>query len=115
MCIFNGPVFRQNDRKHRGIRIPREFWKLVVFEKDNGKPAAVAFVLSQTTLIKNLPAEEFEIGPYGVYQVRLSDLETKTKLNFGALKSFEPFEADERLLEAAVQPEPLQSLNEIRY
>jgi endonuclease G len=114
MCIFNGPVFRQNDRKHRGIRIPREFYKVVVFEKDNGKPTALAFVLSQATLIKNLPTEEFEIGPYGVYQVRLSDLEKKTKLDFGALKNFEPFEANELLLEAAVEAAPLQSLSEVR-
>jgi endonuclease G len=114
MSIYNGPVFRQNDRKHRGIRIPREFWKVLVFEKDNGKPAAIAFVLSQATLIKNLPAEEFEIGPYGVYQVRLTDLEKKTKLSFAVLKSFEPFDADEQFIEAAQEAAPLDRLDDIR-
>ncbi|HWW60058.1 MAG TPA: DNA/RNA non-specific endonuclease, partial [Thermoanaerobaculia bacterium] len=115
LCIYNGPVFRQNDRKHRGLQIPREFWKVVVFARDDGRPAAVAFVLSQSTLIKNLPAEEFEIGPYEVYQVTLKDLETKTKLRFGALKAFEPFEGgEEAMLESATPPVPLGSLRDIR-
>ncbi|HVR40708.1 MAG TPA: DNA/RNA non-specific endonuclease [Thermoanaerobaculia bacterium] len=115
ISIYNGPVFRQNDRKHRGLQIPREFWKIVVFARDDGRPTALAFVLSQATLIKNLPAEEFEIGPYDVYQVSLKDLETKTKLGFPALKAFEPFEGgEESMLESATAPVPLGSLRDIR-
>ena len=36
-----------------------EFWKIVIFENDEGKPRAVAFVLSQAALIKTLPTEGF--------------------------------------------------------
>lgn len=93
LSIFNGPIFRPNDRVHRGAKIPREFYKLIVYARDNGKPGAVAFILSQESLIKNLPAEEFEVGPYQPFQVKISDLQSRIKLDFGALASFDPLAA----------------------
>ena len=89
LSVFNGPIFRGNDRKHRGVRIPREFYKLIVYAKDNGQPGAVAFILSQKSLIQNLPAEAFEVGPYEPFQVKIRDLQTRTKLDFGSLATFD--------------------------
>jgi endonuclease G len=93
LCVFNGPIFRPNDRLHRGARIPREFYKLIVYAKANGKPGAVAFILSQESLITNLPAEEFEVGPYQPFQVKISDLQSRIKLDFGTFASFDPLVA----------------------
>jgi endonuclease G, mitochondrial len=93
LSIFNGSIFGANDRVHRGMPIPREFYKLIVYAKEPGKPAAVAFILSQQSLIKNLPAEEFEVGPYRPFQVKISDLQSRIKLDFGALSSFDPLVA----------------------
>lgn len=90
LSVFNGPIFRANDRVHRGVRIPREFYKVIVYNKDNGKPGAVAFLLSQASLITNLPAEEFDVGPYQPFQVKISDLQTRTKLDFGSIAGFDP-------------------------
>ena len=89
LSIFNGPVFRPNDQIYRGIQLPKEFWKLIVYLRDDDKPGAVAFVLSQESLIKNLPAEDFVVGPYKPYQVRISDLEARTSLDFGGIESFD--------------------------
>jgi hypothetical protein len=44
-------------------------------------------------LIKNLPAEEFEVGPYQPFQVKISDLQSRIKLDFGALSSVDPLVA----------------------
>jgi endonuclease G len=93
LCIFNGPIFRPNDRVHRGARIPREFYKLIVYAKEPGKPGAVAFILSQQSLIKNLPAEAFEVGPYQPFQVKISDLQSRIKLDFGPISKFDPLAA----------------------
>jgi endonuclease G len=93
LSIFNGPIFRPNDRVHRGVPIPRELYKLIVYAKEPGKPGAVAFILSQASLIKNLPAEEFEVGPYQPFQVKISDLQSRIKLDFGALSSVDPLVA----------------------
>jgi endonuclease G len=89
LSIFNGPVFRASDTLYRGILLPKEFWKLIVYLRDNGKPGAVAFVLSQESLIKNLPAEDFVVGPYKPFQVKISDLAQRTNLDFGVIATFD--------------------------
>jgi endonuclease G len=93
LCVFNGPIFRKNDRVHRGIRVPREFYKLIVYKKDSGQPGAVAFILSQQSLIKNLPTEDFEVGPYEPFQVKIADLQKRTNLDFGPFAGFDPLAA----------------------
>ncbi|MGJ4947622.1 DNA/RNA non-specific endonuclease [Bradyrhizobium sp. HKCCYLS20291] len=89
LSIFNGPVFRTTDQPYRGILLPREFWKLIVFTRADGRPGAVAFVLSQESLIRNLPAEEFVVGPYRPFQVRIADLAARTQLDFGKVQGYD--------------------------
>jgi endonuclease G, mitochondrial len=115
LCIFNGPVFRANDRKLRGLQLPQEFWKIVVLEKENREPTALAFLLSQASLIKDLPEEEFEVGPYGPFQVRVREIEDKTKLDFGKLRTFDPLEQEENegFFETGTQAVPLRRLEDI--
>jgi endonuclease G len=109
LCIFNGPIFRQNDRKHRGLQVPREFFKVVVFEKEDGQRRAAAFILSQAGLIKNLPAEafagDFDLELYAPFQVPVREIESRTKLNFGKLRDWDPLEddANESFLEAGTE------------
>jgi endonuclease G len=82
LCIFNGPVFRPDDVPYRGIRLPEEFWKVVVFADDEGNPGAVAFVLTQADLIAGL-TETFEVGEYRAVQLPISELQARTGLDFG--------------------------------
>lgn len=93
LSIFNGPVFRTRDTTYRGVKIPKEFWKVVVFEDDSEKPSAAAFVLTQAELIEGLE-EEFEVGEYKAVQVRVRDLETKTDLDFGPFRGWDALEKD---------------------
>jgi endonuclease G len=115
LCIFNGPVFRSTDRKHRGLRVPKEFWKVVVFESDAGQPRALAFVLSQASLIKDLPPEEFEVGPYEPFQVSVRRIEDLTRLDFGDLSRHDPLEGGghEALFEAGTEAIPLRRLDDM--
>jgi endonuclease G len=116
LSVFNGPIFRANDRLHRGVKIPREFYKLIAYAKDNGKPAAVAFILSQKSLIRNLPAEAFEVGPYQPFQVKIAELMRRTKLDFGPFSTFDPIAvaAPELFMEgAAADVVALEGLSDI--
>jgi endonuclease G len=88
LSIFNGPVFRTRDTSYRGVKIPKEFWKVVVFKDDAGEPGAAAFVLTQAELIQGLE-EEFDVGEYRAVQVRIEDLETKTNLDFGPIRGWD--------------------------
>lgn len=92
LSIFNGPVFRSTDRLHRGLRIPREFWKIVVYKRSGGNLGAAAFIFSQEGLIADLPLEEFRVGPYRPFQIRIRDIEKRTPLSFGKLRESDPLE-----------------------
>ncbi|MBI1896193.1 MAG: DNA/RNA non-specific endonuclease [Acidobacteria bacterium] len=113
--VFNGPIFRANDRKYRDVKLPREYWKLLVFENDADEPRALAFVLSQSSLIKNLPLEEMDFEPYRPFQIKVRKLEERTKLDFGELPTFDPLEegANEAFLEAATGALEILSLDQI--
>jgi endonuclease G len=93
LSVFNGPVFRPSDQMYRGVKLPKEFWKVVVFADDAGDPAAAAFVLTQAQLIQGLD-EEFDVGEYKAVQVRVKDVEVKTHLNFGAIRDWDVMERD---------------------
>lgn len=94
LSVFNGPIFRDGgrdaDRLYQGLPIPREFWKVICYRSDAGTLAAVAFVLSQANLIRNLRTEDFEVGPYQPFQVRISVIEERTGLDFGRLRESDP-------------------------
>ena len=115
VTVFNGPIFRSDDRLHRGVQLPREYWKIVVCKKDNGNPIALAFILSQESLIKNLPAEEFVVGEYKPFQVKVRDIENRAKLDFGKLRTFDPLEveANESFFESDADVIPISRLSDM--
>ena len=116
LSIFNGPVFRATDRLHRGLAVPREFWKIVAYRRSSGDPpvGAVAFLLSQQGLIRDLPLEDFAAGPYRTFQVRIQDLEALTGLDFGPLRSLDPIAAQQPPgFESGAGGKPLSALADI--
>ena len=115
LCVVNGPVFRGTDQPYRGYKLPKEYWKIVVSLTDDNQPEALAFVLSQAGLIKDLPPEDFEAGPYEPFQVKVRDLEAKTKLDFGALRGWDPLEVGEQesVFEAGTEAVRIDALENI--
>lgn len=83
IAIFSGPVFAPNDRRYRGVQLPKSFWKLIAYADDGGQPTSAAFILTQAALIKGLE-EEFEVGEYRAVQLRVADLAARVRLAFGA-------------------------------
>lgn len=112
VSIFNGPVFRPTDRLHRGLAVPREFWKIVIsVAPGSRKVRALAFVLSQESLIADLPLEEFVAGPYRPYQVKVRVIEKRTGLRFAGLRQSDPL--DSGAFESVSAAVPLGSLADI--
>lgn len=94
LSIFNGPIFRDNDRSYRGIvKLPKQFWKVIVYEGDGGKPATAAFKLTQANLFKGLE-EAFEFEEYETVQLSVKDLEAETGLNFGKLAAWDRLDTE---------------------
>ncbi|MFW9969249.1 MAG: DNA/RNA non-specific endonuclease [Candidatus Odinarchaeota archaeon] len=99
ITVFTGPVFKDDDPSYRGIQIPKEFWKIIVWESDNG-PSATAYLLSQSNLISDL-LETFSYGKYKTYQVPITTIIDKTGIDFSNLINYDPMKT--------VKPEELIS------
>jgi endonuclease G len=99
--VFTGPVLADDDQEFQGVKLPRQFWKVVTMVKqDNGGGvlSATAYLLSQEKLIKGFEEadlEAFSYGEYRTYQVPVSRIEQLTGLSFGRLTDFDPLAQDE--------------------
>lgn len=91
VSVFCGPVFRRNDRFHRGLKIPSRYWKIVMFINDHGNPAAVGFVLSQASLIRDLSRESqpMDFMDFELFQEPVSAISEMTSLDFGVVEHFD--------------------------
>jgi DNA/RNA endonuclease G (NUC1) len=87
VTVFTGPVLAGDDAVFHGLQLPREFWKVVVMVRDDGKLSATAYLLSQEDMIEGL---EFVYGEFRTYQVTIALIEKKTGLNFGRLREYDP-------------------------
>ena len=92
LSVFTGPVFQDTDPVYRGLKLPRQFWKVVTIVKDSGELSSTAYMLSQADLLTNL---EFAFGQFRTYQVPVSHVEFLTGLDFGILRNFDPKNRDE--------------------
>ena len=85
LVVFTGPVFRDDDPKVRGLQIPRDFWKVAVMIRPNGRPAALGFLISQESLLGEA-VEEAEVDVARTYQVPVARVEELSGLDFGPLR-----------------------------
>ena len=106
VSVFSGPIFDDiNDPFYRHeadggpYQIPLEYWKVVVFVREDGSMSASGYRQQQTdvtTLVEAkltkkgfhpLSAQELE-----TVQVRIADIEELTSIDFGALKEADPMD-----------------------
>jgi endonuclease G len=107
VSVFGGPVFQDDDRVYRRVRLPREYWKALAF-RESGQLKARAFLLTQN--IDRLRA--LELDEFRVFQLPLAELEERTGLRFpDVLKAadtiWEP--------EAFARRTPLTALDDIHW
>ncbi|MEW9873102.1 DNA/RNA non-specific endonuclease [Arthrobacter sp. HS15c] len=87
VSVFGGPVFQDNDREYRGVRLPREYWKILAYV-EQGVFKSNAFLLTQ-----NLnPFEALDLDEFRAFQVSAAELEARTGLQFAdALRGADAF------------------------
>lgn len=86
--VFTGARFQDTDRTYRGVKIPEEFWKVVVIVNEfTGRRSATGYVVSQADYLGDL---EFVFGEFRTYQVPVAEIEANTGLSFGDLSSSDP-------------------------
>ena len=112
VSLFAGPVFRDDDRNFINVKLPREFWKVIVFVED-GILKAKAFLLAQN--LDQLRA--FELDAFKVYQLALTEVEERCGLIFpDALKGADSVGRRlKSLREVVSERKPLASLKDIDW
>lgn len=120
LCIINGPVFnapeskvgpdgklllqlkgaRKKDPVFGGVAIPKLFFKLIAYRKDNALHVK-AFVVSQEDMLDTVDrlhaaeASTLSDKELSLYQVKIKDLEALTDLKFGIPVSADTPHAEE--------------------
>lgn len=102
VTVFSGPIFADDDLSYRGALIPSAFWKVVAFLSDQGQPSATAYVISQT---KELEELEAAFGKFKTYQCSVQSIESRTGIDFGALKDYDGFTNEEIATNRTVERE----------
>jgi endonuclease G len=110
VSVFGGPVFNDDDRVFRGVKIPREFYKVLAFVEDNTLQAK-AFLLTQS--LDQL--ELLDLKQFKVFQVTLTEVEQRCGFTFPKnLRAADSFaEHLERVPESLAERAPLNSLDDI--
>lgn len=94
VCVFTGPVFRDDDPSYSKVKVPTDFWKVVVaIDADTKKLLSSAYLLSQEGL---MPKEGFRYGPFKTYQVPLTRVQDIADLKFSkSIRDADVFSASE--------------------
>jgi len=111
LSVFGGPLFHNDDRVFRDVKIPREFFKVIAYVED-GALQAKAFLLTQS--LDQL--ELLDLKQFKVFQVTLSEIEQRGGFTFPTnLRAADTFaEHLESVPEAvAAERQPLTSTDDI--
>jgi endonuclease G len=105
--VFGGPVFQDDDRVYRGVQLPREYWKVLVYRED-GRLSARAFLLTQG--LDQL--EALELDEFRVFQISVPELQARTGLRFpDVLRDADTLAVPEALDRRA----PIEGIDDIRW
>src|SRR5262249_24352384 len=71
VAVMGGPIFSESDPEFRGVKLPKQFWKIIYF-REAGSPAiqAKGYVLTQADLLNQL--EVLEVPEFAVFEVPVS-------------------------------------------
>lgn len=88
ISVFTGPFLEEDDPTQFGVKVPVEFWKVIVFvHQDTGQLCATGYTMSQRDFLSE---HEFVFGAHKTAQVSISSIESRTGLSFGPLATHDP-------------------------
>jgi endonuclease G len=93
ISVMTGPFLLPDDPTRDGVLIPRSFWKIIAFIHDETRElSATGYTMSQESFLHD---EEFVFGKHQTAQTRISAIEQRAGLSFGALTAHDPFDGDQ--------------------
>lgn len=113
IVVFNGPIFQTTDKTYKGIQVPMDFYKLIVWYNDNDELKATAFRLSQKNDVKGIDFEAIDINErvkFQEYQISIKSLEKITKLDFSKYYKYDTFSSKPGIESMAINTSELRTL-----
>jgi len=98
ISVFNGPIFKKNDPVYKGIQVPMEFYKIVLWLTDDGNLKATAFKLTQKDLVGDIDFEELDLdqnAKFKEYQCSIKWLQEKTQIDFSDISKYDTFDGND--------------------
>jgi endonuclease G len=96
ISVFTGPFLLPDDPVLFDVKIPRSFWKVIVFVHDQtSQLCATGYSMSQEDFLRE---EEFVFGQHKTSQIPLKSIEQKAGISFGALSSSDPMKQIEEAM-----------------
>jgi endonuclease G len=115
ISVFTGPIFEADDPEYEGVQVPKRFWKVAAFVRDDGTMGAAGFLVSQEDLLAAMGLEAAAEQVARMFQVRISEIEKRTRLDFGRLRTVDTFRQGAAPLEAPEEASAeLESLEQIQ-
>ncbi|MCX4856621.1 DNA/RNA non-specific endonuclease [Streptomyces canus] len=107
ISVFGGPVFQDDDRVYRKLKVSRAFWKVIAFV-ERGELKAKGFLLTQ-----NLDQlEALDLDEFRVFQVTLDEIEERANIRFPTALH----KGDHLLVpESVAERRPLNNLSDIHW
>jgi endonuclease G len=107
VSLLGGPILARDDPRYSKpdeeleVRIPTEFWKIVMFADADGTLALRGYILTQADLVKEVVRPEtLELDEFKWFQVAIADIGSKTGIRFPArLQTMERMPRPEGLAE----------------
>lgn len=97
---ITGPIFDKDDPTYRGVKIPLDYWKVVVAVDANDQLFATGYILTQRKVLDigklDEAAIEVPFGEFQTYQRPIAEIEAATGLKFTAgsgkvpLRNYDP-------------------------
>lgn len=117
LTVLSGPVLAADDPEYRDVLLPRRFWKVAVWAREDGL-GATGYLLDQTELLDAMLAREREgapraleeLGAYRTFQVSIASIAQTASLDLGPLPDADRLPS-ERGAQAA--PVELTSLDDV--
>ena len=96
ISVFTAPVLGDDDPPYRGIRIPRRFWKIIVWVSAEQQLAASAFLLDQSDLIADTGEQiaATPLPPFRTFQLPVRDVTTLAGIDAGPLVAADVLRTD---------------------
>jgi endonuclease G, mitochondrial len=115
ISVFTGPIFDDKDGVYNDVKIPDQFWKVIVMIKDDGTPSATGYIVQQNDLIDDIVKRSFVYEQFEAYQVPISEIEDLTAIKFG-LNDYDPIQKKKiRSLTYEMKPELVDSFDKIIF